>query len=791
MNIRKLYILFALCLYLSVISAQTAPVTRMALLIGSNEGNRERQTLLYAESDARNMAQVMNEMGGVQKNSSQLLLSPNKKQIMEAFNNFQEINEITSEVSRRTEFMFYYSGHSDETGLLLGEEHLSYPELKSLIKETGADVNIAILDSCSSGAFTRLKGGVRKSSFLMDESVNTEGHAFLTSSSENEASQESDLLGASFFTHYLISAMRGAGDTSGDGKVSLNEAYSFASSETLTRTASTRSGAQHPSYNFQLSGTGDLILTDLRVADASLTLDKNMTGRLFVSTKENKLVAEVNKLSGSAVKISLPPGFYRLTLKTEYHVMETTITLRKKSSPLVSENEFSLAEREETRSRGNEPAKAYAVDSFEAAMTMARKRFEEKMQLFSGQPTGSINMPEKNMNDYYNAPVESGTIVGLMSVEGKREGVQVSALMNVTEGMSGIQMAGIFNANEYHSDWLQIAGIFNANGGNMMGIQLSGVFNMNEGKADAFQAAGVFNINSGPSSWGQYAGVFNLNEGSFDGMQYAGIFNMNEGPATWGQFAGIFNMNEGSFSGIQFAGLFNINEGISDGIQTSGLFNANSGNTSGLQAAGLFNSVQGTMSGIQLAGGFNYADKIEGIQIGIVNIAGAMRGGLPLGLINISGDGLHNPSAWTDGKGFSHFGFQLGTPNIYSLFSVGSQWQDDIHEKYISYGYGIHFTSGFLFLEADVSAKTEWYSANEAAGTENWEEIGKVIYPSSRISLGWNLGKSFALIAGVEIEGYFDTQTPDTYLHTGKQYLYESKGNTFNYYTDWFVGIRI
>ena len=90
------------------------------------------------------------------------------------------------------------------------------------------------------------------------------GHAFLTSSAETEAAQESDRIRASYFTHYLISGFRGAADLSGDGKVTLNEAYQFAFNETLGRTVDTKGGAQHPSYDINMSGTGDVVMTDVR-----------------------------------------------------------------------------------------------------------------------------------------------------------------------------------------------------------------------------------------------------------------------------------------------------------------------------------------------------------------------------------------------------------------------------------------------------------------------------------------------------------------------------------------------
>jgi len=66
---------------------------------------------------------------------------------------------------RRVEVIFYYSGHSDEENILLGGERISYGEFKDAVMALKADVRIAILDSCASGAMTLPKGVIRKSPF--------------------------------------------------------------------------------------------------------------------------------------------------------------------------------------------------------------------------------------------------------------------------------------------------------------------------------------------------------------------------------------------------------------------------------------------------------------------------------------------------------------------------------------------------------------------------------------------------------------------------------------------------
>ena len=170
----------------------------------------------------------------------------------------------------RTEVVVYYSGHADEKGLLLGEDRYSYRSLRDRLDQIPADVRIAVLDACASGAFTRVKGGKRRAPFLIDEATSTRGHAFLTSSAATEVAQESDRIRASYFTHYLVSGLRGAADSSGDGRITLNEAYQFAFSETLGRTVDSKGGAQHPSYDINMSGTGDVVMTDVRQLSATL-----------------------------------------------------------------------------------------------------------------------------------------------------------------------------------------------------------------------------------------------------------------------------------------------------------------------------------------------------------------------------------------------------------------------------------------------------------------------------------------------------------------------------------------
>ena len=177
------------------------------------------------------------------------------------------------------------------------------------------------------GAFTRRKGGVRRAPFLVDTSIDMRGHAFLTSSAANESAQESDRIAASFFTHYLLSGLRGAADANQDRRVTLQEAFQFASAETLARTERTQGGPQHAAYEFELTGTGDMVVTDVRGTQAGLVLTPELAGRITVREQGGALVAELRKPAGNTVELGLEPGTYQIAMEQEATRMEALVAL--------------------------------------------------------------------------------------------------------------------------------------------------------------------------------------------------------------------------------------------------------------------------------------------------------------------------------------------------------------------------------------------------------------------------------------------------------------------------------
>jgi len=357
---------------------QDPGVRRFAVIVGANKGGADRIRLRYAVSDARTMGQILQELGGVAKEDALLLLDPAAEAFLSGMRRFRSRVEEARAGHRRVEVVFYYSGHSDETRLLLDEEAIPYETLRETINGIPADVRIAILDSCASGAFTRLKGGKKKPSFLLDEAYDMKGYAFLTSSSATEASQESDLLRGSFFTHYLASGLRGAADLNGDGRVTLNEAYQFAFNETLAGTTGTLNGPQHPNYDIEMTGAGDVVMTDIRTASAVLALAEEIAGRVFIHDQAGRLILEVSKPGGRKISLGLEEGRYRVVRISDGRIFEAGVDLKDSREEILGPGRFSPSKEKYTTPRGD---RAH------------RLREEIRSRIFGGRPI-TVNLAQ-------------------------------------------------------------------------------------------------------------------------------------------------------------------------------------------------------------------------------------------------------------------------------------------------------------------------------------------------------------------------------------------------------------
>ena len=620
-------------------------VDRYAVYIGSNKGGKGREQLLYAGSDAQNFKKAMSEIGGVSEANSYVLIDPSKENIDETLNKIsQKINNSQSH-AKRSEFIFYYSGHSDENALLLGDVPYDYSSLKAAITEVPSDIHVVILDSCYSGNFIRTKGGQKRKPFLIDDSSVVTGHAYLSSSSTNEYSQESDEIESSYFTNAMITGLRGAADTSGDNKVTLNELYSYAFNDTLSKTESSKAGPQHPNYNITLVGSGDLVLSDISTAEAMLSLSKDAKGKFIIRDANGKLISEINKVAGQPIFMALPAAQYSAIIIDEYSTKQGYFVLEKDQVYVLDQNSLSTIKRKSNRLRGG--------DSEEEILDLDDLEDLEDTPI-TGR--GSRRRHEKNAD----------------------------ALPELEE-----------DAKDPEDEEVPFAESFNPAKMNIFHLSVvPGLTLVGKGKDSSLLSLGLVGAHDRNIYAIQDSLIMNIASGTVNGLQTSSVFNI-AGQVNGAQGAGVFNC-AGNVNGAQAAGVFNTAKDVR-----------------GVQAAGVFNVAQ-DVKGTQVAGVFNSAKEVHGVQVGVVNYA-EKSDGLAIGVVNIIKDGMHHVGFNWDSNGLFDIFFQSGTKNLFITLGAAMDCKDvfvdadDVKEAvtYIYYaGFGTEFRFGFSSIDLEFLFKT-------------------------------------------------------------------------------------
>ena len=344
--------LLTLCA-LFVLTEGEADARRLALIVGSNAAPAGKTRLRFANRDAKKIHALTTQLGGVKADDALLLRDPSAALLRSAF---AALEKRIAGGDRPEAVFFYYSGHADEDGLLLGAERFSRRELQKFLASARADVRVAVIDACNSGAVGRSKGGKRlKQGYVIKlrRTAKLKGTVIISSSSAEEASLEIDDIGGSLFTHFWLSALRGAADRDGDAKVTVGEAFDYAYRHTLIRSSSTRSGLQHPTYRYRLAGQRSLVMSKLSRPRAALIFDRRLAGNYLVFDRaSNQIVAELDKPKNEARRLLLPPGDYYIKKRLPSAVLLQKITLVAKQQHRVSAQAMRTIPYEEDVTKG-------------------------------------------------------------------------------------------------------------------------------------------------------------------------------------------------------------------------------------------------------------------------------------------------------------------------------------------------------------------------------------------------------------------------------------------------------
>jgi len=730
----------------------TVRLRRFVLLAGVDDGGPTRTKLRYAASDARTVGHVLQTLGGVAPEDIVFVSTANRAAFDSAFADVEQRLRAGATPGVRRELLVYYSGHSDEDGLLVGRDRIGYDELRARVQRAPADLRVVILDSCASGAFTRRKGGVKRAPFLMDASSDMRGHAFLTSSAADERAQESDRISASYFTYYLVSGLRGAADMNQDRRVTLQEAYQFASQETLARTERSQAGPQHAAYEFDLAGTGDMVVTDVRGTQSGLVLTPELGGRITVREASGALVAELRKPAGNTIELGLDPGAYVVAMDSGSTIFQANVDLTAgKHTPLAAAAFHAAGPRELAVARGDDGPALAGEPAATATATVPPPASEPsafKLTLFPTSSDARANV----------------------------HGFSFGFVADRSQRVRGFQLAIGWAQTDVDLYALQLSAGANLVRGSFEGAQITAGANIVTGTGRGLQLVGGGNIVDGNFNGAQIAGGINTISGDMYGLQMAGGANW-AGSGRGTQIAGGINIAK-SFKGLQLAPI-NYADTSSEGTQL-----------------GVVNIARGTADGLRF-GVVNVAGSTRGFSFGVINVA-KHEDGESFALLNFVGNGIHDVSLFATDVLATNIGFKFGGRHLYTNLMAGYQPGDPLAAgtERFSAGTKRFGTGAGIGWRFPVERGPLAYAELEA----DWMEIRPVwdwiqnapAVSSLRVQAGLKLAPYVVLLAGAGVNVAIATDGRDADLGLDfAQSVQHSGATTVRIYPGLLLGLQI
>ncbi len=207
-------------------------------------------------------------------------------------------------------------------------------------------------------------------------------------------------------------------------------------------------GPQHPNDDFELAGSGDVVITDLSVAGAMLVLDRGAAGRFFVRDAGGRLAAELDKVPGRSSELGLDPGRYRVELRRDQRVWEAEIVVQQGKRSVVDTAAMRPMELAQTRARGGAAGGQAGLDS---PWTQRSARVPTWSLPGASRSSGAVPfnvsvLPGLSLygTDRHVTDLSLNLISGL---NGSISGLEAATVLNVTRGdMRGTQIAGAGNA---------------------------------------------------------------------------------------------------------------------------------------------------------------------------------------------------------------------------------------------------------------------------------------------------------------------------------------------------------
>ncbi len=337
-----------------------AEPVRILVAAGSKLGLTAERPLKFASTDATRVRDVVVSLGGVKSENAFVLAEPTRAALFGAIERAR--TEAQKHRADEVTLIFYFSGHGDRDAIHLGDDRVLLTDLSSKLGDVPAGLRIAVTDACRA---TRDKGFTADEPFAITATnvPQASGQVWLHASSDGEAAQESDELQGAIFTHAWINGLRGAADANGDSRVTLEESFAFAHSQTMIRSAKSSGVMQKPEAVVSLREASPVVLTETAARMATLSLPRGRDTHFLVYSSGAKSV--LSELWGSPdrrIALRLPPGRYVVQRRIGSVGGMATIAIGEGEERKLEEREFAASSLEVLARKGEADPAGSAAD---------------------------------------------------------------------------------------------------------------------------------------------------------------------------------------------------------------------------------------------------------------------------------------------------------------------------------------------------------------------------------------------------------------------------------------------
>lgn len=248
------------------------------------------------------------------------------------------------------------------------------------------------------------------------------------------------------------------------------------------------------------------------------------------------------------------------------------------------------------------------------------------------------------------------------------------------------------------------------------------------------------------------------------------------------------NNHTDTLRGVQLNLISNIALSPFHGLQVGGLTNISRGMERGIQLSSMLNVAEGYMRGVQIAP-YNYADSVNGTQIGIINVAHSHPRGWQVGVINYTHDTIAhklglvnvNPKTTIDVMAFGGTGTKFNAAvrfrnrSTYNILGVGTHYTglDDRFSGALFYRIGQYFQlSPRWSVSGDVG-----FSHIETFHHHTADDPDRLFSLQARLNADYQLSRYIGAFATV---GYGDTRYYAN-NHRYRSRAFAEAGLTFRY----------